>query len=454
MVYTDLLFLFAFLPIATALIMILSEPWEKNFAAIIASLIFIVWARPIYYALIILPVIVTYASARLYDKTKSGTIIISAQVISLIFGGAFALMSGRDTTLSGAICSVGFLLFALRSFIYLNDVKHGATPEKDFTALGAYLISYEFMLISPIKSYDELCEGIKTRKFKLSNLGLGMKSFVFGLSKVAILGLSFDRVRLAALNSEATPWVNAIIGLLAVIIETYIILDGYTQMSAGLACAGGVPMVSHGVNIRPRASLTAHISDVYAGLGESVEKHFGKSAKANLCGLVVCSLIAGAAIALENGAVAFFGLVLAALMISNAPSSGTVSSKDGPTAVFIKEKKPGLFDFIISLVLTLGGFLLLANGSASGVADWFASLNPNNYEFDISYALYDELTRVIPWLVIGVVSITPLPEMFASVFRARMSENERFYSIARALGTCLCVLLMLISIIALVSFSR
>lgn len=438
MVYTDLLFLFAFLPIATAFIMILSEPWEKNLAAVALSLIFIVWARPIYYALIILPVIVTYASARLYNKTKSGAIIVSAEIISLIFGGVFALISGRDATLGGAICSVGFLLFVLRSFMYLNDVKHGASPEKDFTALGAYLISYEFMLISPVKSYSELSEAIKTRKFKLSNLSLGMKNFVFGLSKVAILGLSFDRVRLAALNSDATPWVNAIIGLLAVIVETYILLDGYTQMSAGLACINGVPMVSSGVAIRPRASLIGHISDVYADLGEAVEKHFGKSAKANIVGLVVCSLIAGAAIALENGAVAFFALVLAALMISNAPS----------------EQKSGLFDFIVSLVLALGGFLLLANGSASGVAGWFASLNPNNYEFDISYALYDELTRVIPWLVIGIVSITPLPEMFASVFRARMSENEKFYSIARALGTCMCVLLLLISIIALVSFSR
>ena len=438
MVYTDLLFLFAFLPIATAFIMILSEPWEKNLAAVALSLIFIVWARPIYYALIILPVIVTYASARLYNKTKSGAIIVSAEIISLIFGGVFALISGRDATLGGAICSVGFLLFALRSFMYLNDVKHGASPEKDFTALGAYLISYEFMLISPVKSYSELSEHLKTRKFRLSNLSLGMKNFVFGLSKVAILGLSFDRVRIAALNSDATPWVNAIIGLLAVIVETYILLDGYTQMSAGLACANGVPMVSSGVDIRPRASLIDHISDVYTGLGESVKKHFGKSAKANIVGLVVCSLIAGAAIALENGAVAFFGLVLAALMISNAPS----------------EQKPSLFDFIVSLVLALGGFLFLANSSASGVAGWFASLNPNNYEFDISYALYDELTRVIPWLVIGIVSITPLPEMFASVFRARMSENEKFYSIARALGTCICVLLLLISIIALVSFSR
>lgn len=438
MVYTDLLFLFAFLPIATAFIIILSEPWEKNLAAVALSLIFIVWARPIYYALIILPVIVTYVAARLYNKTKSGAIIVSAQVISLIFGGGFALISGTDATLGGAICSVGFLLFTLRSFMYLNDVKHGQDSEKDFTALGAYLISYEFMLISPVKSYSELSEHLKTRKFKLSNLSLGMKNFVFGLSKVAILGLSFDRVRLAALNSDATPWVNAIIGLLAVIVETYIILDGYTQMSAGLACINGVPMVSSGVAIRPRAGLIAHISDVYADLGESVEKNFGKSAKANIVGLVVCSLIAGAAIALENGAVAFFALVLAALMISNEPS----------------EQKSGLFDFIVSLVLALGGFLLLANGSASGIAGWFASLNPNNYEFDISYALYDELTRVIPWLVIGIVSITLLPEMFASVFRARMSENEKFYSIARALGTCICVLLILISIIALVSFSK
>ena len=140
MVYTDLLFLFAFLPIATAFIMILSEPWEKNLAAVALSLIFIVWARPIYYALIILPVIVTYASARLYNKIKSGAIIVSAEIISLIFGGVFALVSGTDATLGGAICSVGFLLFTLRSFMYLNDVKHGQDSEKDFTALGAYLI--------------------------------------------------------------------------------------------------------------------------------------------------------------------------------------------------------------------------------------------------------------------------------------------------------------------------
>jgi len=136
--------------------------------------------------------------------------------------------------------------------------------------------------------------------------------------------------------------------------------------------------------------------------------------------------------------VAFVGLTFAALMISNAPA----------------EQKSGLFDFVIGLVLVLGGFLLLGNGSLIGIGEWFKSLISRDYGFDMSYALYDELTRVIPWLVIGAVSITPLPDMFASVFRARMSENEKFYSAARTAGTCICILLLVISVIALVSYGR
>lgn len=443
MVYTDMLFLFAFLPIVTVIMMVLSEPWEKNLAAIIASLVLIVWARPIYYILIILPVAVVYFAARLYEKTKNRFVYISSLVISVAFGGGLALACSTDNSLKGAVSAVGFLLFALRSFTYLDDVRRGAPAEKDLTALGAYLISYEFILISPVKSYGELGSALKERRFKLSNLATGMRNFVFGLAKVAILGLSFDRVRLAALDSETTPWVNAIIGLLAAIIEAYIVLDGYTQMSGGLATANGVAVLPTGVGIRPRASILRHVGDVYEGFGESISRYFGGSVKANLFGLAVSSLLAGAAIALESGAVAFVGIITAGLIICAAPSADEESGTN-----------TGVFECIISVILTAAGFLLLANGSASGVAGWFASLNPNNHEFDISYALYDELTRAIPWLVIGVVSITPLPEMFAGIFRARMSENEKFYSVARAAGTCVCVALLVISVIALVSAGR
>ena len=58
MTYTDLLFVFGLLPAYIIIVFVCRENWEKNVASLAFSLVFILWARPAYYALVVIDLFV------------------------------------------------------------------------------------------------------------------------------------------------------------------------------------------------------------------------------------------------------------------------------------------------------------------------------------------------------------------------------------------------------------
>ena len=145
MVYHQLIFVFVFLPVYLIGSLLLREPQAKNLLSAGLSLVFLVWGRPVYFALIIINIFLAYLAGRLQDSKTGKRLRLAAAVLNTlsVLPGAFYLAAKND--LSGGIAAVGLMGFALRQALYLLYTKR---PEKSPLRLTVYLISFEFMCIS------------------------------------------------------------------------------------------------------------------------------------------------------------------------------------------------------------------------------------------------------------------------------------------------------------------
>ncbi len=425
MIFTDLLFVLAFLPISCVAILAFGEVWEKNVACIILSLVLLVWARPLYILLVLLPVLLTYISARLLDKSKSKAVYISASAISAAVCLGLAAACGSEGGLSGAVTSVAMLMLAHKTYCYLSDVYGGEKSEKDIVSLAVYFISYEFLFFNPIMKYSQAREKIKTRSPKLSGVAVGMQSFIVGLAEATVLGLSLERARAAALLGESLPWGNLALGLLFTVLEAYVMLDGYIRMSAGISTVNGISAFADTNGLIPRLSILDHMGDVYPAFIDSIKASY--SGGARLFGMLAACLCAGVCLAFGATAGAIISLFVAGALI--------VISSDG-----------GLFERIFTIILALSGFILSALGGLEGVSKLGGLFS---YDFDMSYALYDELTRVAPWLIISLFCVTPMPRVLAGMWRERMAESSGVYSAMRVAGCVASVIMLGVSVLAM-----
>lgn len=424
MVFTDLLFLFAFLPIATIVILIAGEPWEKNAASLICTFVLMLWGRPWYFALVLLPVLATYFVGRLSEKKYYNAVSAITAVSVWAASLALAVLSCRDMSLSGNIWAAAYLLMALKTCFYLGGVKEGEPCEKSFLTLGVYLMSYEFIFMNPCMDYSAVRERIDTRKTKMANMSIGVKSFVVGLFYIAVFGLTFDRIRTVAFLDESLPWANLIVGLLATVAEVYALLCGYMKLSSGLATVNGIYTECDYSGYR-------YITEVYPDLSKQLKTHFGGK-KSSMALLVLSALTAGICIALNIGAGVLVSLVVASLAILYASPDGS-----------------GVFEKVFTFLLIAAGFIYAAVSSLEGVL----SLAYVNFGTAVSQELIAELSHSVSWAVIGAVALSRLLTQFVATIRMKLTQTAKGYAAYRVLSSVRILLLLLIATVAVVSYS-
>lgn len=433
MIYTDMIFIFAFLPIYILALIIPRETWEKNAISVLASVIFLTWGRPWYYALILLPVLIIYICGLVGAKKKSALFEAIGSACGAVYAVFAAVTVGAENSLSSALISVGYLLFALRGISYLSEVGSGSKPEKSFAALAVYLISLENMLIAPLESYESSARRLSERRFTVSKMSNGLSEFIRGLALAAIPGMAFERARLAATEYEAFPWANAVLLVLITAAEAYVICSAFLKMSSGIGLLCGLSPKLRSSAFLPRLSVSAHVGEMYSSLPGFLTRCFCERPMAvTLVSLGVMSLICGIFIGFGIGSCACFVIISVSIVLEG---------------IFSGRKKAA--DAIFAAILLAAAFMTLALRSPEGFAKFFAALNISNYDYDITYALNEALASGGVWMLAGLLLVSPLTRVISSAVRRKMSENDSFYAAARVTGAAVTSLLAIASAIAL-----
>lgn len=266
MVFSDLFFLFVFIP-AFALMYLLGTWLDKklsesairptyaarNLALVIFSLIFYAWGEPVYVFLMLFCVLVNYLVGLgingLVKGRKAMLILGIAADIGILcvfkYLGFFASIlrdMGLDVADPGISLPIGVSFYIFQSLSYLVDVYRREAPvQKNFMDLLVYISMFPQLIAGPIVRYGTVAEEIHNRHVSSEDFSQGSYRFLIGLAKKVILANQLSEISDQFLKSglDDLSTTGAWIGILAFTFQIYFDFSGYSDMAIGMGrCLG------------------------------------------------------------------------------------------------------------------------------------------------------------------------------------------------------------------------
>lgn len=243
MVFTDLIFLFCFLPISVLLTKQSRNIKLQNILLVVFSLLFYAWSNPIYVVLLILSILWNYFTAfeleaQDDEKTKKILLIVSVVVNLFILGfykytGFLMDILHIQSNLKIAL-PVGLSFFTFSELSYIFDVYNGKSkPQKNIILFTLYVSFFGKISMGPIVSYHEMEDQLTNRTLSKAQYASGMVLFSKGLIKKVLLADQLSYVYSILQNNTSTlgVWLLAI----SYMLQIYFDFSGYSDMAIGLS---------------------------------------------------------------------------------------------------------------------------------------------------------------------------------------------------------------------------
>lgn len=264
MVFSDLFFLFVFLPLFVICYLAAyyidkkksldgaGSMAFKNAVLVAFSLIFYAWGEPIYVFLMLICVIINYFAGKFIEKSiqKRQALIIGVVCNVLIlcvfkYAGFFAETLnavGIPIPVPEISLPIGVSFYIFQSISYLVDVyRKEAKAQTRFVDLLLYISMFPQLIAGPIVRYNTVAEEINNRKVSFDDIADGVYRFMIGLAKKVIIanqiGSIADQYLKVGLESSST--LGLMLGLLAFSLQIYFDFSGYSDMAIGIGrCLG------------------------------------------------------------------------------------------------------------------------------------------------------------------------------------------------------------------------
>ncbi len=267
MVFSDLFFLFVFLPAVAICYLsatwvdkrLLATPLRKSFAArnsvlVVFSLIFYAWGEPVYVLLMLACVFLTYLSGRIIGAgtahKKAG--LVFGLVCNIGILSIFKYTSMLVETLNHLGLNVpdpkislpiGISFYVFQSISYLVDIYRGDSPvQKNFLRLLLYISMFPQLIAGPIVRYGRVAEELSDRHVSSRDMAEGMQRFMLGLGKKVILANQFSELAtqfMGGYDAVSSTTAGAWIGVIGFSLQIYFDFSGYSDMAIGIGrCLG------------------------------------------------------------------------------------------------------------------------------------------------------------------------------------------------------------------------
>lgn len=266
MVFSDLFFLFAFLP-AFIVLYRLAQLIDRrlnhdrldchhpaaNTVLVIFSLLFYAWGEPIYVFLMLGTVVVNYfagrtiASASRYRRVA----LLVGVVADIAILGTFKYTGfiarnladlGLDVRIPDIALPIGVSFYIFQSISYLVDVYRGeAPPQRNFFNLLLYISMFPQLIAGPIVRYGSVAAEINSRHASAQDVSDGVFRFLIGLGKKVIIANQFSVIADQFLKTGLPDLTTggAWVGIIAFTFQIYFDFSGYSDMAIGIGrCLG------------------------------------------------------------------------------------------------------------------------------------------------------------------------------------------------------------------------
>ncbi len=437
MVFSNLFFIYLFLPLNLILYYAVPNKTWKNVVLLLFSLFFYSWGEPVWVFLLMLTAFLDYTWAKCIEyfnltgqQRRKKIALIASLVFDLGMLGVFKysgfvveninLLTGLSLPVPQIALPIGISFYTFQTISYVLDVYRGqVAAQKRYYKYLMYLSSYHQLVAGPIVRYSDVAAEIENRTVSAQDFSEGITRFCLGLTKKVVvanvagsLAGNYLDADLASL-SVAGAW----FGVLLYTLQIYYDFSAYSDMAIGLGRMFGFhyhqnfnyPYIAKSVTEfwrRWHISLSSFFRDyVYIPLGGKYRHQIF-----NIC---VVWFLTG----LWHGAswnFILWGVFYGALLIVE---------KLGLLKVL--EKIPSVFSHLYLLFLTLIGWTIFYTTDLGKLGGYFGVM------FGLSgNALSDPQLSItfmnnLFWLVAALLFCMPITQLVKRWAQAQRSEGVR-----------------------------
>ena len=252
MVFSSLIFLFAYLTLTMAVYFIAPLSW-RNVILLVVSLIFYGYGEPVYILIMFLSILIDYTHGLLVEKyraddKKARWFVGQSVVFNLLLLGFFkywdflavnlSAIPGIDLPVLGIPLPIGISFFTFQTMSYTIDVYRKDAPgQRNILTFGTFVTMFPQLIAGPIVKYKTVAKELNYRVHTTENFALGARRFCVGLAKKVLLANSIGALWDTCLASHTAGNLTVLggwMGLFAFGFQIYFDFSGYSDMAIGL----------------------------------------------------------------------------------------------------------------------------------------------------------------------------------------------------------------------------
>lgn len=251
MVFSSLLFLFRFMPIAFAAYYLTPKRF-KNITLLIASLVFYSWGEVRYFPIMLSIILVNYFAGLGIEKYRENLAVRRMiLVVSIVFSvGFLAVFKYADFLLHNInglfgtaipylqlTLPLGISFYTFQIMTYTIDVYlKKAEAEHNLIDFGTFVVLFPQLIAGPIVKFVDIHKELKERSITLPDVQQGVETFILGLGSKVLLansaGSLWTELESIGFSNISTPL--AWLGLVAYGLQIYFDFSGYSLMAIGM----------------------------------------------------------------------------------------------------------------------------------------------------------------------------------------------------------------------------
>lgn len=441
MVFSNAVFLFAFLPI-TLLGYYLFRGRARNYWLLAVSLVFYAWNKPDFIVILISSIAINYAGALLVEKAQRKAnkrlflvLAVGLNLVLLFYFKYFNFtieilekLFNRSISFAEVILPIGISFFTFQGLSYVVDVYRGDVPaQRNPFKLGMYISLFPQLVAGPIVRYKDVAREIDDRSVGLDDFVRGVRRFIVGLFKKIIIADTLAVTANAIFANE--PNVNTVaiawLGVVSYSLQLFFDFSGYSDMAIGMGWMFGFhflenfnyPYISKSITEfwrRWHISLSSFFRDyVYIPLGGN-RKHvyLNVAIVFLLTGIWHGAAFSFIAWGLWHG---FFNLLERVVRSRKKEQLGKEPSRLGMVI------SNGMGHIYTLLVVMIGWVFFRAPGLKAGlkyVLSMFGLYNAPEFSYMLPAYYLDNWT--VCALILGLVMATPLPKLLLEKLRSKL----------------------------------
>ena len=247
MVFSSLLFLYAFLPVCLLLYFLVPGLTGKNIVLLCASLVFYAWGEPVYVFLMLAVAALNWGFGLLLEKKRSKGLLALCVALNLaslvVFKYAGFLVENCNALFGAAFrvpqisLPIGISFYTFQALSYSVDVyRKDVGAQRSYWKFLLYVSMFPQLIAGPIVRYVDVAAQIESRESDPENVFRGVTRFCVGLGKKVLLADHVGQVADQLLGGSFTgaTTLGIWLGALMYMFQIYFDFSGYSDMAIGL----------------------------------------------------------------------------------------------------------------------------------------------------------------------------------------------------------------------------